>query len=113
MRTDAFGGITSAWARKDSHGAAEWVANLPAGLERDRSAESLARTIAEDHPHAAWKWALSINDINSRTRTAADVAQMIAARHPATARQWIQAGPFTPDVKAQIESRLQQRSATR
>ena len=109
-RNGALAAIASTWAAKDAHGAAEWVAAMAPGAERDCSAGSLVLAIAETFPLEAWDWALSIGDMGERTRAATHAAKTMAARDPATARQWIETGPFTPEVKAQLQSALERTS---
>jgi len=106
-RQGAMSVIASTWAAKDAHGAAEWVAAMQPGTERDRSAESLAVAIAEKYPREAWEWALNISDTAGRNRAATLAVKIMAARDPATAQQWIDAGPFTPDARAQLQSAIQ------
>jgi hypothetical protein len=103
-RNGAVAAIAASWAKKDAHGAAEWVASMSPGTERDRSAGSLVFTIAERFPREAWDWALSIGDDVERSRAATHAAKMMAARDSTTARQWIETGPFTPEIKAQLQS---------
>lgn len=100
----AMAALTSAWAAKDAQGAAGWVASLPAGAERDRSAEALASAVAKTFPREAWDWALSISDTSGQFRAATETIKAIAARDPASARQWIDAGPFSPENKAQLQA---------
>jgi len=96
--------IASAWAAKDAHGAAGWVASLPAGAQRDRSAESFASALAGTFPREAWNWATSIGDSAGRLRAATETIKTMAARDPATARQWIEAGPFSLEAKLELQS---------
>ena len=105
-RNGAEAAIASVWAAKDAPTASDWVNSLPPGAERDQSAESLVLAIAEQFPQEAWDWALSISDPVERTRAATQAAKMMATRDPATARQWIETGPFTPEIKAQLQSAL-------
>jgi hypothetical protein len=99
--------IASSWASKDANGAAEWVAAMVPGAERDRSARSLVFAVAERFPHEAWEWALSIGDTGERARALTYAAKTMAARDPATARQWIETGPFTPEAKTELQSALE------
>ena len=80
------------------------------GVDRDQSANSLVFAVADKYPREAWDWALSIQDELQRSRAAAHAAQMMAARDPATARQWVEAGPFSPEVKVQLQADLERRS---
>jgi hypothetical protein len=105
-RNGALAAIASTWASKDANGAAEWVASMVPGAERDRSAGSLVFAVAERFPHEAWEWALSIGDTGERTRAAMHATRMMAARDPVTARQWIETGPFTPEIRAELQSAL-------
>jgi RNA polymerase sigma factor (sigma-70 family) len=105
-RNGALAAIASKWAAKDAYGAAEWVAAMAPGAERDRSAGSLVFAIAETFPRQAWDWGLSIGDTGERTRALTQAAKMMAARDPATARQWIETGPFTPEIRAELQSAL-------
>jgi RNA polymerase sigma factor (sigma-70 family) len=109
-RNGVLGAIATSWAKQDAYGAADWVDSLPPGGERDHSAGSLVFAVADKFPREAWQWALSIGDDLERSRAAAHAAQMMAARDLETARQWVQAGPFTPEVKAQLEADLERRS---
>jgi RNA polymerase sigma factor (sigma-70 family) len=106
-RNGALAAATSTWAAKDAHGAAEWVASMPAGAERDCSARSLVMAIAERFPREAWEWVLNINDPAQRSDPAAYTAKMMAKRDPATARQWIESGPFTAEVRAELQAALE------
>ena len=99
--------VASVWAAQDPQGAASWVASLPPGPERDRSATSLVLAVAERLPRDAWDWALTISDSGQRDQAAGRVAQVVAARDPATARQWVQAGPFTPETKAKFMAEIE------
>ena len=105
-RNGAVAAIASAWSRKDAHGAAEWIGSMPPGKERDRSAASLVDVISDNYPREAWDWALSIADPSERARAATHAAGVMGRRDPNTARQWIEAGPFTPDVRAQLHAAL-------
>jgi hypothetical protein len=105
-RNGALAAIASTWASKDANGAAEWVAAMVPGAERDRSARSLVFAVAERFPYEAWAWALSIGDTGERARALTQAAKMMAARDPATARQWIETGPFTPEIRAELQSAL-------
>ena len=105
-RNGALAAIASTWASKDANGAAEWVASMVPGAERDRSARSLVFAVAERFPHEAWEWALSIGDTGERARALTYAAKTMAARDPATARQWIETGPFTPEIRAELQSAL-------
>jgi len=49
---------------------------------------------------------VSISDETTRDAAAAKAANAIAARDPATARQLIESGPFTAEMKAQLEASL-------
>jgi RNA polymerase sigma factor (sigma-70 family) len=109
-RSGAVGAVATSWAHRDPHSAADWVASLPMGADRDQSANSLVFAVADKYPREAWDWALSIQDELQRSRAAAHAAQMMAARDPATARQWVEAGPFSPEVKVQLQADLERRS---
>jgi hypothetical protein len=98
--------IASSWAAKDAAAAAEWVASMSAGPERDRSAGSLVVAIAERFPSEAWNWALRIDDPGERIRAAGEAAKMMAARDPASAREWIETAPLSAETKAQLQSVL-------
>ncbi|MCI0538927.1 MAG: sigma-70 family RNA polymerase sigma factor [Verrucomicrobiales bacterium] len=113
IRTGAMAAITSTWASKDVHSAAALVASMSAGAERDRSAQSLVFAIAEQFPREAWDWALSIGDSSGRNLAASHAAKIMAVRDPATARQWIEAGPFTPEIKATLQSALESPAQSR
>jgi RNA polymerase sigma factor (sigma-70 family) len=101
----------STWGQKDPYAAAEWVASMPPGAERDRGAASLALKIAEDYPSEAWQWATSVEDAGERNGTAKEVIKMIPLRDDQTVRQWIEAGPFTPEVKNELQTALATRLA--
>jgi len=109
-RNGAVAAIAATWAKQDATGAADWVASLPVGPERDRSAGSIVLAVAEKFPREAWEWALSIGDDLERSRAAAHAAQMMAAKDLPTARQWVQTGPFTPEVRTQLQADLERRS---
>jgi RNA polymerase sigma factor (sigma-70 family) len=109
-RNGAAAAIASKWAARDVPGASAWITELPLGPERDRAAGAFAVAIAEQFPREAWDWALSIEDTGERTRAATQAAKTMAARDPATARQWIETGPFAPEVKAEIQSAIDQSS---
>jgi RNA polymerase sigma factor (sigma-70 family) len=103
-RSEAVAGITFTWAAKDSESASAWVASMPAGAERDRSAHSLVVAIAEKFPREAWEWAVSITDAERRVTAATQAAKMMARQDLSTAQQWIESGPFTPEMRATLQS---------
>jgi hypothetical protein len=49
---------------------------------------------------------VSITDQTERDAAAAQAAKAMGARDPATARQLIEAGPFTAEMKAQLQASL-------
>jgi hypothetical protein len=98
--------IAWVWGTRDAQSAADWVATLPAGAERDRSVESLVTAVASRFPNEAWVWALSINDSAQRERAAAEAIKTMAARDPATARQWLETGPFTAELRKELRMKL-------
>ncbi|PYI86170.1 MAG: hypothetical protein DME26_09570, partial [Verrucomicrobia bacterium] len=106
-RNGAMAAIASNWATKDARGVAEWVNSMPPGAERDKSAESLVLAVADKFPREAWDWALSIEETEARKRAATQVAKAMAARDSATARRWIETGPFTAELKAQLQAALE------
>lgn len=101
--------VTTSWARRDAHSAADFVASMAAGADRDHSAGALVLAVADKYPHEAWQWAVSIQDETQRSRAMSHAAQTMAARDPATARQWIQSAPFTPEVRAQLHADVERR----
>jgi RNA polymerase sigma factor (sigma-70 family) len=105
-RPGSVAAVTTTWAQKDAHSAADFVASMPRGADRDHSANALVFAVAEKHPHEAWQWALSIQNETQRNNAAAHAARIMAARDLATARQWIESGPFSPDLKASLQSGL-------
>jgi hypothetical protein len=80
------------------------------GAEQDHSAGSLVLAIAEKFPHEAWEWALSIDDTGERMRALTYAVRRMAARDSATARQWIETGPFTPEIRMELQSALERTS---
>ena len=98
----AVAAIASIWAAKDSPAAALWVASMPPGAERDRSAQSLVLAIAEEFPREAWEWAMSIGDAEGRTLAAARAARMLAARDLAMTRALIETAPLTAEARTTI-----------
>jgi RNA polymerase sigma factor (sigma-70 family) len=108
-RNKAVGAVTTSWANRDAHSAADWVASMPAGSDRDHSAGALVFAVADKYPREAWDWAVSIQNELQRSRAAAHAAQMMASRDLATARQWIEIGPFTPEVRLQLQNDLERR----
>ena len=107
-RASAMSAIASTWAATDSSSATTWVESMPQGTERDQSANALAMALAERNPKEAWDIALSIEDPSQRQSAATHVAKMLAIRDMAAARQWIDASPFPPDAKAQLQASLSQ-----
>lgn len=105
-QTRAAGTVASTWASKDAASAAQWMSSLPPGKERDVAANSWVMAAAQQFPRQAWDWAVSISDETERDAAAAKAANAIAARDPATARQLIDVGPFTPEMKAQLQASL-------
>lgn len=105
-RSGAAAAIATAWAATDAPDATQWVSAMSPGPERDQSTRALAMAMSETNPQNAWNLAMSIGDPTQREDAATQVAKMIAGRDPATARQWIEAGPFAPDQKAQLEAAL-------
>ena len=105
-RDRAAGALTSEWARKDSQAAGEWVSSLAQGSERDRAVSGLVTALAEQSPEQAWNWAVSIGDDGQRKEAATRAAKAMASRDPNAARQWIETGPFTAEVKAELQVAL-------
>jgi len=99
----------SKWASKDAYGAAEWVAAMAPGAERDRSAGSLVFAIAEQFPREAWEWALNIGDAGERNRAATHAAKDDGGARPRHRTAMDRDGPFTPEVKAELQSALDER----
>ena len=111
-REEAMNAALTIWAAKDVRSAAEWAATLPAGPERDRGAGTLALAMLEKTPREALEWVMAIGDATQRQRIALQAAQTMAARNPAAARQWIEAAPFTPGLKAHLQSSIERTSAS-
>jgi len=107
LRTDVTANIASSWAAKDPAGAAEWVAKLSEGSERDRSAAMVAWSLVEKNPQEAWNWVQAIQDPSERERAAAQAIQRMAVRNLAQARRLLETAPFSPELKAQIQSSLE------
>jgi hypothetical protein len=107
-RADAEAAAVKSWARTDPEGASAWVSTLAPGAERDHSVQALVQTIAEASPQEAWGLALSIVDPDERTKAATQAAKMMAARDPSTARQLIDAGPFSAQIKTQLQAAISQ-----
>ena len=105
-RDRAAGGVAAEWARKDPVAADEWVSLLPQGSERDRAAAGLVSALAEQSPDQAWTWALGIGDDAQRKDALTRAAKGMASRDPNMARQWIVNGPFTPEMKAELQVAL-------
>jgi hypothetical protein len=103
--------IASIWAHDDAPDAAAWVATLPAGPERDRSAQALVLAMAQRYPQEAWDWAITISDATEREDAAVTAIRAMAARDPATARQLIQSGPFSDQTKAGLQASVNASSA--
>lgn len=110
-RSQALSDVISTWAHKDSSSAAEYVTALPPGTERDRTTSSLVNAIAERQPTEAWQWALTISDQNQRDVALAGVINRLAPRDPAAARQWLDTAPMSPELKNQLQARLQSNPA--
>jgi hypothetical protein len=55
---------------------------------------------------------MTIGESSERQRVATQAAQTIAARNPAAARQWVETAPFSPEIKAQLQSSIERPSAT-
>jgi hypothetical protein len=105
-RNGAAAGLASEWVRKDSQAANEWVSLMSQGPERDRAVAGMVPAVAEQSPHDAWHLALSISDDTQRKEAATRAAKAMASRDPGAARQWIEAGPFTAEVKAELQTAL-------
>ena len=103
----ALAAAASNWAAQDAHSAAEWLSGLPAGAERDRSAQSFVYAVADKYPRDAWDWALSVEDPSARAALATHVAKQVAARDPATALQWVDNGALPPETKSAIHSSIE------
>jgi hypothetical protein len=88
-------------------GAADWTATLPAGSERDRGAGAIALALTEKNSSESLDWLMTIGDATERQRIATQAVQTMAVRNPAAARQWIEAAPFAPEMKAQLQSSIE------
>jgi hypothetical protein len=81
--------VARVWMQSDSLAASEWIAQLPAGRERDAGAGILVHEIAEAAPDEAWQWAVSIGEASLRMRSAGQVLAPLAKHNPAEALRWI------------------------
>jgi hypothetical protein len=104
--------VITSWVVNDVRGAADWTATLPAGSERDRGAGAIALALTEKNPRESLDWVMTIGDATERQRVATQAAQTMAARNPDAARQWIEAAPFSPEMKAQLQSSIQRTPTT-
>lgn len=111
-RSGAAAAIASTWAATDPRDATQWVSAMAAGPERDQTSKAIAFALSETDPRDAWNLALGIADPAQRDAAAAHVSKMMAIRDLATARQWIEAGPFTPERKAQLQASLNNSAST-
>ena len=65
-RKQSYAAIAGRWAQADSYEASQWIATLPAGVERDAATRSLVGITAEAEPDSAWAWARQISDPQTR-----------------------------------------------
>jgi hypothetical protein len=106
-RDGAMNAAIASWVAQDVRGAADWTATLPIGSERDRGAGAIALALTEKNPRESLEWVMTIGDAAERQRIAIQAAQTMAGRNPDAARQWIEAAPFSPEMKAQIQSSIE------
>lgn len=66
-RSAAFAGAFDGWTYHDPYAAAGWLAERPAGPERDAATLPLVRQLGTSDPVAAWKWAGSIGQPEVQT----------------------------------------------
>jgi hypothetical protein len=110
-RDGAMNAAIASWVAQDARGAADWTGTLPAGSERDRGAGAIALALTEKNPRESLDWMMTIGDATERQRIATQAVQTMAVRNPVAARQWIEAAPFSPEMKAQLQSSIE-RTAT-
>jgi hypothetical protein len=65
--------------------------------------------MADKYPREAWEWALTIRDPGQNATALTQVVSSLARRDSNTARQWIDSGPFSPDLKAKLQSAVENR----
>ena len=79
-RSAAYSGAFQTWAARNANAAAGWLADKPAGPERDAAALPVVRNLANADAEIAWEWAGTIGDSGMRQEARVTALKAWASR---------------------------------
>ncbi len=85
-RSAAYAGTFQTWAARKPNDAAGWLADKPAGPERDAAALPVVNNLANADAEIAWEWAGSIGNAGMREDARLTALKAWAARDPQAAQ---------------------------
>lgn len=85
-RAAAHAGAIDGWAYHDTLSAAAWLAEKPAGPERDAATVPLVRRLATSDPASAWQWSAAVGDAGLQSEARISALKAWSSQAPDEAR---------------------------
>ena len=81
--------IANRWAQADYKAAANWLQQMPAGMERDAAVGTFVTMVTGQEPTVAFEWAESIGDLVQRTNVMHQLYDSWRKNDDAAANDWL------------------------
>ncbi len=102
LRATAVESVASAWATRDSTGAANWLDQLPATDRTDAARLAVVYGLAETQPAQAWSRALQIQDSALQYRGLKAAFANLLTQDVNQARRLLESSPLTPRINERL-----------
>jgi hypothetical protein len=88
QKSSAIRGVTNGWLESGDNidGLIDWVARLPAGVDRDTANLAIIAETSHRDPAAAWELVMKITEPGTRSRSAKEVFAQLALDNPGPAQ---------------------------